>query len=130
MPDNLVASQFYAGSPPELPRQAGFPGLYQAALPLAGATSRHARTIYTVCTSCASLRWAALDATSAYWAVNDPFNMQKFGYRTANGQVIEYSERFFGARAVFPSITRNFWQALRLRPKSDTEGNPTGPPTP
>jgi len=62
--------------------------------------------------------------------VNDPFNMQKFGYRTANGQVIEYSERFFGARAVFLTVSRNFGQALRLRPKSDSEGNPAGPATP
>ena len=34
--------------------------------------------------------------------VSDPFKLQKFGYRTANGTVIEYSERFFGSRAVLP----------------------------
>jgi hypothetical protein len=63
--------------------------------------------------------------------VNDPFGMQKFGYRTANGQVVEYSERFFGARAAYLTISRNFGQALRLRPKSDSEGNPAGgPPSP
>jgi hypothetical protein len=61
---------------------------------------------------------------------NDPLGIQKFGYRTANGSVVEYSERFFGARAVFLSISKNFGQALRLRPKSDSEGNPTGPTTP
>jgi ferric enterobactin receptor len=49
--------------------------------------------------------------------VSDPFNMSRFGYRTANGTVIEYSERYFGARAVFLSVTRNFGQALKLRPK-------------
>lgn len=62
---------------------------------------------------------------------NDPFGIQKYGYRTANGSVIETSERFFGARAAYLSISRNFGQALRLRPKSDSEGNqPGGPPTP
>ncbi|MBA3671484.1 MAG: TonB-dependent receptor [Gemmatimonadaceae bacterium] len=63
--------------------------------------------------------------------VNDPFGFQKFGYRTANGQVVEYSERFFGARAAYLTITKNFGEALRLRPKSDSEGNPAGgPPAP
>jgi len=49
--------------------------------------------------------------------VSDPFKLQKFGYRTANGTVVEYSERFFGSRAVFLTITRNFGQALKLQPK-------------
>jgi hypothetical protein len=49
--------------------------------------------------------------------VNDPFKLQKFGYRTANGTVVEYSERFFGTRAVFLTITRNFGQAIKLQPK-------------
>jgi hypothetical protein len=31
--------------------------------------------------------------------------------------VIEYSERFFGTRAVYLTITRNFGKALKLRPK-------------
>jgi hypothetical protein len=62
--------------------------------------------------------------------INDPFKLQKFGYRTANGQVIEYSERFFGSRALFLTVTRNFGQALRLRPKSESEDVPSGPPSP
>jgi outer membrane receptor protein involved in Fe transport len=49
--------------------------------------------------------------------VSDPFKLQKFGYRTANGTVVEYSERFFGTRAVFLTITRNFGQAIKLQPK-------------
>ena len=48
---------------------------------------------------------------------SDPFNLSKFGYRTANGAVLESSERHFGARAVFITVTRNFGQALKLRPK-------------
>ena len=49
--------------------------------------------------------------------VSDPFKLQKYGYRTANGTVVEYSERFFGSRAVFLTITRNFGQAIKLQPK-------------
>jgi outer membrane receptor protein involved in Fe transport len=58
---------------------------------------------------------------------SDPFNLSKYGYRTANGTVIEYSERYFGARAVFLAVTRNFGQALKLRPtvqEADTSGQP------
>jgi ferric enterobactin receptor len=62
--------------------------------------------------------------------VSDPFKLQKFGYRTANGSVVEYSERFFGTRAVFLTITRNFGQAIKLQPKQqdpDAQAQ-TGPP--
>lgn len=62
--------------------------------------------------------------------ISDPFKLQKYGYRTANGTVVEYSERFFGSRAVFLTITRNFGQALKLQPKQqDPDSQPqTGPP--
>jgi len=63
--------------------------------------------------------------------VSDPFKLQKFGYRTANGTVVEYSERFFGSRAVFLTVTRNFGKALKLQPKQqdpDAVVQPTGPP--
>jgi outer membrane receptor protein involved in Fe transport len=65
--------------------------------------------------------------------VNDPFKLQKFGYRTANGSVIEYNQRFLGTRAVFLTISRNFGKALKLQPKQqDPDGaqqpNPGGPP--
>jgi hypothetical protein len=62
--------------------------------------------------------------------VSDPFKLQKYGYRTANGTVVEYSERFFGSRAVYLTITRNFGQALKLQPKQpdpDAQAQ-TGPP--
>jgi hypothetical protein len=62
--------------------------------------------------------------------INDPFGMQKFGYRTANGTIVEYAERFYGARAVYFTITRNFGQSVRLRPKSESEEIVTAPPTP
>jgi outer membrane receptor protein involved in Fe transport len=64
--------------------------------------------------------------------VSDPFKLQKFGYRTANGTVFEYSERFYGSRAVYLTISRNFGKALKLHPKSqdpDALSQPT-PGTP
>ncbi|MEP6491717.1 MAG: TonB-dependent receptor [bacterium] len=62
--------------------------------------------------------------------VSDPFKLQKFGYRTANGTVVESSERFFGTRAVFLTITRNFGQALKLQPKQqDPDAASAQPPT-
>ena len=67
------------------------------------------------------------DAGSIALRVNDPFRLQKWGYRTANGSVVELSERYFGARAVYLSITRNFGQALKLKPKSDTDSAPSAP---
>ena len=64
--------------------------------------------------------------------VSDPFKLQKFGYRTANGSVVEYSQRFFGTRAVYITITRNFGTALKLQPKQqDPDAVPPtagGPP--
>ena len=62
--------------------------------------------------------------------LSDPFKLSKFGYRTANGTVVEYSERYFGQRAIFLTVTRNFGQALKLRPKADPDVPQTGPSTP
>ena len=61
--------------------------------------------------------------------ISDPFKLQKFGYRTANGTVLEYSERFFGSRAVFLTITRNFGTALKLQPKQN-DPDAVAAPTP
>jgi ferric enterobactin receptor len=63
--------------------------------------------------------------------VSDPFNMMRFGYRTANGQVIEDSVRRFGMRSIFLTVSRNFGQQLKLRPKTpdvDQQAPPTGAP--
>jgi hypothetical protein len=62
--------------------------------------------------------------------LSDPFKLSKFGYRTANGTVVEYAERYFGQRAIFLSVNRNFGQALKLRPKSDPDIPQSGPTTP
>ena len=62
--------------------------------------------------------------------ISDPFKLQKFGYRTANGTVIEQSERFFGSRAVYLTITRNFGQAVKLQQKApDADAQQATPPT-
>lgn len=50
--------------------------------------------------------------------IADPFNLMKFGYRTSNGRVIELSERHFGQRGLYLTLSRNFGQQLKLRPKS------------
>jgi ferric enterobactin receptor len=65
--------------------------------------------------------------------VADPFNLMKWGYRTADGRVIELSERQFGVRGVFVTVSRNFGQELKLRPKQQdqeaqpAQGAPGGP---
>ena len=61
------------------------------------------------------------DQGSIYLRIADPFAIAKYGYRTANGTVLEYSERYFGSRALYITIQRNFGQALKLRPKSDPD---------
>jgi hypothetical protein len=65
--------------------------------------------------------------------LNDPFKLQRFGYKTANGSVIEYNRQFLGTRGVYLSISRNFGKVLKLQPKTqDPDGaaqpNPGGPP--
>ena len=49
--------------------------------------------------------------------VNDPFNLTKFGFRMADGRVVETSERRFMQRTLFVTITRNFGQQVKLRPQ-------------
>lgn len=62
--------------------------------------------------------------------VADPFALMKFGYTTANGQVIERSERRFGQRGLFVTVTRNFGQQLKLRPRQQEPEVQAGPPVP
>jgi ferric enterobactin receptor len=49
--------------------------------------------------------------------ISDPFNMTSWGYRLADGRVIELSERRFLQRGVFLMVTRNFGRALKLQPR-------------
>jgi outer membrane receptor protein involved in Fe transport len=81
---------------------------------------------------------ASLNASARYkvWGdkgnislrISDPFKIQKSGYRTDNGLVLETSERYNGARAVFLTVSRNFGQALRLKPRNDQDIPQAGPP--
>jgi ferric enterobactin receptor len=49
--------------------------------------------------------------------ISDPFNMMSWGYQLADGRVIELSERRFGQRGIFVTVSRNFGKPLRLRPR-------------
>jgi outer membrane receptor protein involved in Fe transport len=67
------------------------------------------------------------DKGSLTLRVSDPFSLTKFGFRTADGRVIELTERRFGMRGVFLTVSRNFGEQLKLRPRQQ-EGEPqTGP---
>ena len=66
----------------------------------------------------ASARYKAWDDQgSIALRISDPFRLQRFGYRTANTTVIETNERYFGARAVYITISRTFGEAVKLREK-------------
>ena len=60
----------------------------------------------------------------------DPLGLQRYGYRTANGTVIEQSERYFGTRTLYLTVSRNFGQAVKLRPKQPDADGPPMPGTP
>ena len=60
--------------------------------------------------------------------LSDPFGIARFGYRTANGSVVEFSRRYNGARAVFVAVTRNFGRPLRMRAEKDPESPAGGAP--
>ena len=60
--------------------------------------------------------------------VADPFNLMKFGITTTSPQAIEESERHFGQRGVFLTVTRNFGQQLKLKPRQDDPAQ--APPSP
>ena len=58
----------------------------------------------------------------------DPFKLQRWGYRTTSGSIVEYGKRYHGSRAIYVSVSRNFGKAVKLRPRSEPEGQQTGPP--
>jgi ferric enterobactin receptor len=69
------------------------------------------------------------DKGSVTLRVSDPFNLMTWGYRTADGRVIEASQQHFGQRGLFFSVSRTFGQQLKLRPQQQ-EGESQGPPQP
>ena len=68
------------------------------------------------------------DKGSVTLRVADPFNLMQYGFRTADGRVIELNTQHFGQRAVFVAMSRTFGQALKLRPQQQEE--PQGAPQP
>lgn len=72
-------------------------------------------------------RWG--DNGSISLRIGDPFRLQRFGSRTTSGTVIESSNRYFGARAVYLTVSRNFGRAVKLRPK-EPEVEQSPPTTP
>ena len=68
------------------------------------------------------------DQGSVSLRLSDPFGIARFGYRTANGSVMEFSRRYNGSRAVFVAVTRNFGRPLRLRGESDPESSGSSAP--
>jgi outer membrane receptor protein involved in Fe transport len=69
------------------------------------------------------------DKGSVTLRVADPFNLMTWGYRTADGRVIESNEQHFGQRGLFVTLSRTFGQQLKLRPQQQ-EGESQGPPQP
>jgi hypothetical protein len=59
--------------------------------------------------------------------ISDPFNMMSWGYRLADGRVIELSERRFAQRGIFVTLSRNFGKPLRLRPRPQEPEQQTVP---
>ncbi|HEY2067494.1 MAG TPA: TonB-dependent receptor [Gemmatimonadaceae bacterium] len=71
------------------------------------------------------------DQGSVTFRVADPFNLMSYGYRTQDARVVELTERHFGVRGLFITITRNFGQQLKLRSRQQEDTPATsGPPGP
>ncbi|MDB4899179.1 MAG: TonB-dependent receptor, partial [Gemmatimonadetes bacterium] len=68
------------------------------------------------------------DQGSLALRISDPFSLMSFGFRTADGRVIELNERRWGTRGVFLTVTRSFGQQLKLKPKAQ-EGEQQQPPS-
>ena len=60
--------------------------------------------------------------------VSDPFNVMAFGFQTRDARVIESTERRFGIRGVYLTVSRNFGTQLKLRPRAPEADQPQGPP--
>lgn len=61
--------------------------------------------------------------------VADPFNTMSFGFRTADGRVVESQSRRYGIRGVFISVNRMFGQQPKLQPRTQEQEPQAGPPS-
>jgi outer membrane receptor protein involved in Fe transport len=69
------------------------------------------------------------DQGSVTLRVADPFNLMSYGYRTLDARVDEFTQRHFGVRGLFITVSRNFGQQLKLRPRQQ-EPEATAAPGP
>jgi ferric enterobactin receptor len=67
------------------------------------------------------------DQGSVTVRVQDPFSTMKWGFRTEDGRVTELMERRFGMRGLFITVSRNFGQQLKLKPRQE-DGQQGGQP--
>lgn len=67
------------------------------------------------------------DKGSLTLRVMDPFNLMTFGSTTINPRVVQSTVRHFGMRGVYLTFSRNWGQALKLRPKQSEDQPPAGP---
>jgi hypothetical protein len=70
------------------------------------------------------------DQGSLTLRVADPFNVMSFGFRTQDARVEERTQRNFGMRGLFITVSRNFGQQLKLRPRQQEQDVPAAPGLP
>lgn len=96
---------------------------YYAAVPTEGGSQGSVVTM-----NCALRRNLWGEKGSLTVRIADPFNMLVYGYRTAGDRVIESTERRYGTRGVFISISRSMGEQLKLRPRQQEPAPQMGPP--
>jgi outer membrane receptor protein involved in Fe transport len=62
--------------------------------------------------------------------VNDPFNTNKFRVKVGDDNVLQFTERRFGARSVWLTLQLNYGQAPKVREPRPTEATPEARPFP
>ena len=71
------------------------------------------------------------DKSSVTLRVSDPFNTMKFRIRAGDDNVVQLTERRFGARTVFLTYQYAYGQAPRVRqPRPEDQQQPSGTPFP
>ena len=104
---------------------AQFAGSYRAPIAVEGGTvTAYVQTNFTL----RDKVWG--DQGSITLRVSDPFRMMDFGRTTADAFATEFSERRFGLRGVFITVTRNFGQELKLVPRTPADAPATAPASP
>jgi hypothetical protein len=58
----------------------------------------------------------------------DPLNLSKYGFRTNDGRTVSLTERQFGFRGLFLTVSRNFGKQIKLRSREQDDQSPPTPP--